>query len=140
MALIVYILSLILASFITYLVLDKKQKDAINSLTVHYKTVIENMAASIESLEKKTGCKPNKQFSYPTRFSSSKQKKKNERYSLQGYNLNRSFAMWTPEEDKALIHRAKVSRMSIIDLAKTHQRSITAISARLKHLRIKYYG
>ena len=140
MALIVYILSLILASFITYLVLDKKQKDAINSLTVHYKTVIENMAASIESLEKKTVCKPDKQFSYPTRFSSSKQKVKNERYSRQGYNLNRSFAMWTPEEDKALIHRAKVNRMPIMDLAKAHQRSITAISARLKHLRIKYYG
>ena len=139
MMLIVYILSLILVSFITYLVLDKKQKDAIKSLTVHYKTVVESMAASIESLEKKTGCEPDKQFSYPTIFSSSKQKKKNERYSLQGYNLNRSFAMWTPEEDKALIYRAKVSQMSIMDLAETHQRSVTAISARLKQLRIQYY-
>lgn len=51
-----------------------------------------------------------------------------------GYSIGRSYAVWSLQEDQALEHRYKVENKSVLQLAVIHERTISAISRRLKTL------
>ena len=80
------------------------------------------------------------EFKYPTIFGNERAKNQRDllikRTKGSGYNLTRSFATWTDSEDAALQHRYKVENKSVQELSRLHERTVKAISSRLKILNL----
>ena len=80
------------------------------------------------------------EFKYPTIFGNERAKKQRDllinRTKDSGYNLTRSFATWTDSEDAALQHRYKIENKSVQELSRLHERTVKAISSRLKILNL----
>lgn len=75
---------------------------------------------------------------YKIQFSTPSQRKRNKACrnkleSVLGYSLARSFCIWSSEEDKDLLKRWLVGT-PLLDIAITHQRTVSAISQRLTTL------
>ena len=81
---------------------------------------------------------PDVNFKYNTIFGSSRSKGMRDKIVARtkeiGYSIGRSYAVWSLQEDQALEHRFKVENKSVLQLAVIHERTISAISRRLKTL------
>ena len=69
---------------------------------------------------------------FPTEFSSQSKKMRNSTYRKYHNNCSRAFAIWTRQEDIALLKNSET--MSVNELSKYHQRSECSISMRLNKL------
>lgn len=81
---------------------------------------------------------PDISFKYNTIFGSQRSKGMRDKLVNNtkglGYSIGRSYAVWSLQEDQALEHRYKVENKSVLQLAVIHERTISAISRRLKTL------
>lgn len=74
---------------------------------------------------------------YSTSYGSSRQKARNkETIRRYGKKYKRSFAIWSPEEDRALKYEVKTLRLDLFEISRLHFRTPNAINIRLKYLRL----
>lgn len=94
----------------------------------------------VEELEAIKHQVPEKEFKYITAFGSDRSRALRDKLVKTskdtGYSVQRAYALWSHNEDVALIHRYSIERKTVWDLAVIHERTPSSISRRLKMLKL----